>query len=167
MLRTPRLILRAARQSDVHDLFAIYGDPKAMRFWSTAPHADLGVTQEAVSRQMAAAQERLTYFVIEMDGRAIGNAGMYRGDEVGFILHPDFWRQGIVKEAMTAIIPYLFEVTDVAALTADIDPRNEGSAGILRSLGFHETGRAKNTYCINGEWSDSLYFALPRPASTG
>ena len=106
----------------------------------------------------------LTYFVIEMDGRVIGTAGMHKTDEVGFLLHPDYWRQGIVSEAMNAIIPYLFEVTDHAQLTADADPRNDASVGILKSLGFQETHRAEKTFCVNGEWSDSVYFALQRPS---
>lgn len=102
-------------------------------------------------------------FVIEKDGRAIGTAGMHKDTEIGFLLHPDYWRQGIGAEAMRTIIPYLFSQTDARELTADVDPRNDASVGLLKSLGFHETHRAKNTFCINGEWSDSVYFALTRP----
>ena len=64
---------------------------------------------------------------------------------------------------MPAIIPYLFESTDLPVLTADVDPRNEASVALLKALGFDETHREKNTFCIEGEWSDSIYFALPRP----
>jgi ribosomal-protein-alanine N-acetyltransferase len=87
-------------------------------------------------------------------------------DEVGFLLHPDYWRQGIASEAMQAIIPYLFKVTAHSELTADADPLNTASVDFLKSLGFQETHRAKNTFCINGVWSDSVYFALPRPDSS-
>jgi ribosomal-protein-alanine N-acetyltransferase len=69
-----------------------------------------------------------------------------------------------VTEAMNAIIPYVFEVTDVKGLTADADPRNDASVNLLKSLGFQETHRAKNTFFINGAWSDSVYFALQRPS---
>lgn len=164
ILETDRLILRAAKQDDLMDLYAIFSDQRAMRYWSTAAHESPEKTQENLDRLIASAERQLTNFVIEKDGHAIGTAGMYKGDEVGFMLHPDHWRQGIVTEAMNAIIPYLFSVTDHAELTADADPRNTGSVGILRSLGFEETHRAKNTFCINGEWSDSVYFALQRPS---
>lgn len=146
------------------DLHAIFSDRRAMRYWSTAPHETPERTQENLDRLIASAARQLTYFVIEKDGRTIGTAGMHKTDEVGFLLHPAYWRQGIVTEAMHAIIPYLFKVTDHAQLTADADPRNAASVGLLKSLGFEETHRAKNTFCINGEWSDSVYFALPRPA---
>lgn len=163
-LLTKRLVLRAARQGDLMDLHAIFSDPRAMRYWSTPLHDSPARTQENLDRLIAHADGLLTYFVIEKDGRVIGTAGMHHADEVGFILHPDYWRQGIISEAMGAIIPHLFAVTDHAQLTADADPRNSASVGILKSLGFKETHRAERTFCINGEWSDSVYFALQRPS---
>lgn len=166
-LRTRRLILRAARQDDLQDLFAIFSDTRAMKYWSTAPHKTPERTQENLDRLIEAAQDRLTYFVIEMDGRAIGTAGMHKENEIGFLLHPNYWRQGIVTEAMVAIIPHIFATTDVTQLTADADPNNAASVGLLKSLGFQETGRAKDTYCIDGVWSDSVYFALQRAEHLG
>lgn len=164
MLKTDRLVLRAARWGDLDALFAVYSDPRSMRYWSTPPHDDRTITQANLGQQIAAAASKLSYFVIEKDGEVIGNAGLYRGNEVGFILSPACWRQGILSEAMGVLIPYLFETTGLAMLTADVDPRNEASVRLLTSLGFVETHRAENTFCIGGEWSDSVYFALPRPA---
>jgi ribosomal-protein-alanine N-acetyltransferase len=160
-LKTARLVLRRATIGDLDDLFAVFRNPQAMRYWSTPPHADRATTQERV--QAMAAQEPLTYFVITCDGRAIGTAGMHRPYEVGFLLHPDYWRRGIATEAMQAIIPHLFAVTDAPSLTADVDPRNLASCGLLERLGFRETHRAQATFCVNDEWSDSIYLALPRP----
>ena len=134
-----------------------------MRYWSSPPHPDRATTQENLDRLIASGTDPLVYVVIERDGRVIGVAGNNRSDEVGFMIHPDHWRQGIAREAMEAIIPHLFAVTDLPRLTADVDPRNDGSIGLLTALGFVETHRAANTFCINGEWSDSVYFALDRP----
>ncbi len=115
-----------------------------------------------LDRWVANAAKRLVYFVIEMDGRVIGGAGMPHDFEIGFILHPDFWRKGIVTEAMRAIIPHIFTVTNAPALTADVDPSNKASANCLKKLGFVITHSAKNTFFINGVWYDSDYFALKR-----
>ena len=41
MLKTERLVLRPARQSDLGDINAFMSDARAMRYWSTAPHPDL------------------------------------------------------------------------------------------------------------------------------
>ncbi len=163
MLVTERLLLRGPQQTDLDDLFAIYSDPQVMRYWSTPPHPDLTTTQEMLLRMIAHAHAPLRYFVIDMHGKAIGCAGMHQADEIGFILGRDHWRQGIITEAMAAIIPHLFATTDVSRLTADVDPRNIASVNALKSMGFSETGTEKNTFYINGEWSDSVYLALPRP----
>jgi len=165
-LHTERLLLRSARPADLTDLHAIFSDPRAMRYWSTPPHESVETTKTFLSRLIAKSALRVTYFVIEMQGHAIGTAGMHKDNEVGFMLHPDHWRKGIVTEAMRAITPYLFDVTEHTELTADADPRNKASVGLLLSLGFVETHRAKNTFCIKGEWSDSVYFALHRPSKT-
>ncbi|MEO9864199.1 MAG: GNAT family N-acetyltransferase [Yoonia sp.] len=164
MLTTERLILRAARQDDLLDLHAIFRDPMAMRYWSTPPHDSPERTQENLDRMMAAT-DPLLYFVIEMDGTVVGTAGGHGEGEVGFILHPDYWRRGIVQEAMRAILPHIWNATSLERVFADVDPNNTASTGLLMALGFHETHRAPNTYCINGVWSDSVYFALDRPTS--
>ncbi|MFT6073203.1 MAG: ribosomal-protein-alanine N-acetyltransferase [Yoonia sp.] len=162
-LRTKRLILRAALQDDLMDLYAVFSDLRAMAYWSTAPHDSPARTQQNLDRLIASGQENPTYFVIDIDGRVIGTAGMHQSDEVGFLLHPDYWRQVIVTEAMQAHHPYIFEVTTQSQLTADADPLNTASINFVKLLGFQETHCAKNTFCINGVWSDSVYFALPRP----
>ncbi|MEL6644601.1 MAG: GNAT family protein [Pseudomonadota bacterium] len=157
-----RLILRQARPDDLKDLHAVYGDPRAMRYWSTLPHADLSETAAWLAHLVDAAPGPTRYFVVDRDGRAIGTAGMHQDYEIGFILHPDHWRQGLGREILNALIPYLFDVTDAGALTADTDPRNTGSMALLTAAGFRETGRAERTFCVGGEWSDSVYFRLDR-----
>lgn len=163
MLRTKRLILRAPRADDLGDMFALYSDPRAMAYWSTPPHKTSSITKDVLDRRIAHWQIAPVNFQIELDGRYIGNAGNYHQNEIGFILAPDHWRKGYVSEAMGAIIPHLWAVTEHAKLTADADPDNAASVGILGALGFRETHRAQNTFCINGTWVHSVYFALDRP----
>lgn len=161
-LTTERLILRGPRADDLDAMFAIFSDPAAMKHWSTLPHADKSVTEVRLDARIAQFAAAPTYFQIEMDRHLIGCAGLFKDNEVGFILHPAYWRQGIVTEAMRAIIPYLFATTDLSHLTADVDPANAASIGLLTRLGFTETHRAARTYFIGGVWYDSVYLALPR-----
>lgn len=162
MLTTDRLLLRRARQTDLMPLYAIFSDARAMRYWSTPPHDSPDRSQENLDR-MIAADDPLLYFVIEKDGRVIGTAGGHGLGEVGFILHPDVWRQGIIAEAMQAILPRIWANTTLSYVFADVDPDNIASCKLLESLGFHTHSTEKNTYCINGVWSDSVYYRLYRP----
>ena len=160
VLKTERLVLRGPTLEDVDDLFAVYGDPRVMRYWSEPPHPDRNHTETMVKRHIKAFDTAPLYFVIEREGRAIGRGGVHSGDEIGFILGADHWRQGLMSEALVAMIPYFFDEMRFPQLTADADPRNVGSVATLLKAGFVQTGEEKNTYCVNGKWSDSVYFTL-------
>ena len=160
-LTTERLVLRAAQDGDLEPLFAVYSNPLAMKYWSNAPHESPEDTRPSFEK-LSLPGERM-YFVIECEGSVIGTAGIHEGDEIGFILHPDYWRKGLMREAVQRIIAHAWATTDFDQITADADPENAASVGFLTALGFKETGRAKNTFCVDGHWSDSVYFALPRP----
>lgn len=161
-LITPRLTLRPALPSDAKALHAVYGDPQVMRYWDSPPDPDLPTTQARVLS--IAGSEPQTYLVIDKSGTAIGTAGVHQDCEIGFILGRAHWRQGLMTEALNALIPWLFETQDYPHLTADADPLNTASLATLGALGFRETGRAARTFCVDGVWSDSVYFALQRPS---
>ncbi|MCZ4345032.1 GNAT family N-acetyltransferase [Devosia neptuniae] len=162
-LRTERLTLRHPTQDDLGPLFEIMSNPAAMRFWSTLPHASFEVTRLWLERMIANNQSEGHQFLILLDDGIIGEVGSWRPPDFGFILHPDFWGQGIATEAARAVIGHIFAVTDTPDLQADVDPRNAASLHVLARLGFVETGRAANTFLLGEQWCDSIYLALPRP----
>jgi RimJ/RimL family protein N-acetyltransferase len=96
----------------------------------------------------------------------IGKIGIYapvdssKSGEIGFLLRRSHQRKGLVSEALSAVIGYLFEQRGVEAITTDVDPRNGASIGILEKFGFVLTGRAKRTFEIGGEWVDSEFRTL-------
>jgi RimJ/RimL family protein N-acetyltransferase len=165
ILRTERLLLRRARPDDVEAIHAIMRDPRAMRYWSTPPHATLDETRAWVASMVEDSPEEREDFVVELDGRVIGKAGCYRLPEIGYILHPGVWGRGYAREAMAAVIAHIFATRDIGTITADVDPRNTASIGLLLRLGFAETHRAKGSWQVGDELCDSVYFALPRPGA--
>jgi RimJ/RimL family protein N-acetyltransferase len=165
-IRTPRLRLRRARPDDLAGLHAVLSDPAAMRYWSTPPHRNLDETREWLDSMMAAPKDESDDFIVEHDGRVIGKAGCWRLPEIGFILHRDCWGLGLAREALAAIIPYLFGRFAIPAITADVDPRNAASLALLRRLGFTQTGRAERTWLVGEEYCDSIYLALARPGAS-
>jgi RimJ/RimL family protein N-acetyltransferase len=164
---TARLRLRSARPADLPALHAILGDPRAMRYWSSLPHASLAESRTWLDGMIAAPPGESCDFVIEQDGRVIGKAGCFRLPEIGFILHPDFWGKGFAQEAVAGVIAYAFKHFPIPSLFADVDPRNVASLGLLGRLGFVETGRAERTYRIGEEWCDSVYLTLFRTTIDG
>jgi ribosomal-protein-alanine N-acetyltransferase len=162
-IKTARLTLRRARPGDLAAIHAIMSDPRAMRYWSSLPHRRLAESRAWLDKMIDAPAAESDDYVIEYEGEVIGKAGFWRLPEIGFILHPDHWRKGLAREALEAVIAKVFSTRDLDALTADVDPRNEASLGLLKSLGFVETGRAAGTVRLGEEECDSVYLALPRP----
>ena len=162
---TPRLRLRRARAGDLQALHEVYSQPRAMRYWSTPPHLDLEQTRVWLDSMIQAPPDSSDDYVVEHDGRVIGKAGCWRVPEIGYILHPDAWGQGLAREALTAVIDHAFAGFPIPAIIADVDPRNAASLRLLGRLGFLETHRAARTWLVGDEWCDSVYLALARPAA--
>jgi RimJ/RimL family protein N-acetyltransferase len=156
-IHTERLLLRPMRPSDVDDLFAVFGNPEVMKYWSTRPHEDRSITAALIKGTIAASAETTAEFAIEHQGRVIGKAGFWQMPEIGYLLHPDYWRQGFGAEALTALMDYGFTQRGLDRITADVDPDNLASLALLKKLGFVETGREKNTLRIGDNWYDSVY----------
>jgi RimJ/RimL family protein N-acetyltransferase len=162
VLHTPRLTLRRARPNDLEPLHAILSDADTVRYWSTGPHRTLDVTREWLAAMIASPPAESEDFIVEHGGEVVGKAGFFRLPELGYLLRRDLWGRGLVSEAARAVIDHVFATRDLTELTADVDPRNIGSIRVLERLGFVETGRAARTYCIDGVWVDSIFYALRR-----
>jgi RimJ/RimL family protein N-acetyltransferase len=136
-----------------------------MRYWSTPPHKDIEQTKSWLQAMIDATEEVSENFLIEFEGRVIGEVGAFPLPHFGFILHPNYWRRGFAFEAASAAVGHIFETRAVESLVADVDPRNADSISLLEKLGFRRTGQTQGSLCVAGEWVDSAYYCLNRPAA--
>jgi [ribosomal protein S5]-alanine N-acetyltransferase len=157
---TERLRLRRATMDDVAAFHAILSNPTAMAYWSTPPHTDLAQTREWLAGMIDIPAKQGEDFAIVYAGRVVGKVGLYQFPEIGFIMHPDVWEQGIASEALHAVLDRAFSKHRLDAVVADVDPRNERSLRLLRKLGFREVGRRQNTWLIGDCWCDSVDLRL-------
>ncbi len=142
-------------------MHAVLSDPRATLWWSTPPHETLEQTAAWLEGMIAHGPDNPD-FVIELDGRVIGKAGFWRLPDVGYILHPDVWGQGLAAEAVGAAIDHVFRTRDIKTLTADVDPENAASIRLLERLGFVRTGFRERTWNVGGVRKDSVFYALSR-----
>ena len=160
---TPRLTLRTARPTDLAAFHAVLSDVEATRWWSTPPHASLDQTEAWLASMIANGPDHPD-FVIERDGEVIGKVGFWAPPEIGYILHPAHWGQGVASEALEAAIDHLFAHHLFDQITADVDPANAASIRLLERKGFIRTGGAERTMQVGGVWVDSLFYTLTRSA---
>lgn len=161
VLRTERLTLRPFATGDAVALHRFLRDPAATRYWSD-PHRSFAESQAFVDGTIAGASAEVCDFVIEREGQVIGKAGMWGRPEVGFFVLPEFQRMGYAREALTAIVPHLFQAYELDRLIADVDPENAASIALLKGLGFTIKGQRAQTIRIGGRWCDSLDMVLTR-----
>lgn len=97
----------------------------------------------------------------------IGKAGIWNGEEIGFIINKAYCRKGYAFEALSAIMQQYWstrepENVDKVTVKADVDPRNKASLHLLDKLGFQVVGHAENTYRTHLGWCDSVYLEAKR-----
>ncbi len=135
-----------------------------MRYWDRPAYEDISLTQKFLEWFMTPDPENREEYILDLDGTCIGKAGMWAKPEVGFIVHPNYWRLGFAFEAMQALIPRILDrFPDLENLTAECDPRNTSSIALLHKLGFRLTRTEKQNFDYGGiETCDTAYFELKR-----
>lgn len=71
--------------------------------------------------------------------------------------------QGLMREALTAIIPFAYTRFHLHRIEANYMPRNERSGRTLAALGFEKEGLARAYLLINGVWEDHVLTAKINP----
>ena len=110
--------------------------------------------------------EPITDFCIEVNGAAVGGIGIHFGIDVhrhtaeqGYWLGEEFWRCGIMTEAVAAFTDFCFEEFQLRRIYAEPFANNRASARVLEKAGFAFEGRLKNNVFKDGNLLDSLLYA--------
>jgi RimJ/RimL family protein N-acetyltransferase len=170
-LSTNRLFLRQIQPQDAEDLFKTFSDEEAMQFYGHEPHRSVDETHALIEQIQAryARREAIRWGItLKGEGRVIGSCGFHQFDtgfhraETGYELHRTFWGQGVMTEAVSAILTYGFIELELHRVEAVIDIANERSKGLLLKLGFTYEGNLRQRYSFRDRFEDEHYFGLLR-----
>ena len=150
-LVTPRLTIRPLTAGDGADVFAVFAAPEVMRFWNSAPPADVAeagewaACLEDMQRRLGYAQWRVGERV---SGRLVGIVGLQPLDggpdvELTYALEPSSWGAGYATEAGAATLEYGFERAGLERIISIAKPENAASVAVLRKLGLRPLGEAE------------------------
>ena len=179
-LETPRLILRNLEPGDLEFVRSHFGDPEVHRFLvDTDPVASDEDAREVVD--LYADPERLErnrwVLVERSSGRSIGTVGLHAYDrsnrkvEVGYDLAPGHRGQGLMHEALRAVLEHAFDGLGVHRVEAFVHVANDDSSRLLERLGFSREGTIRAQYWRDGAWHDHHLYSLlstdrrPHPAT--
>lgn len=152
-LSTPRLVLRPFADADLEPFLVMRADPRVARWqgWSDYTRADA----EAFLARQAGARPDVpgTWFqlAITEDGAFVGDCALFSGPgpdeaEVGITLPRTSQGRGVAREALTALVRWLFEERGKRRVRAVVDTRNAPARALFEALGFREAERARTTF---------------------
>ncbi|MFH1513143.1 MAG: GNAT family N-acetyltransferase [Bacillota bacterium] len=146
-ITTGRLILRPLTLADAQDFYAYASVPGVgeMAGWK---HHESTDESKAILRSMMEGKEVLA-LVHKADQKVIGTLGLhpswaneaeayrqYRVKEIGYVLSKDYWGQGLMPEAVGAVIAYCFDTLGLDALTCCHFTENGQSRRVIEKCGF-------------------------------
>lgn len=171
VLQTARLYLRRISLDDTDALFDLYSSDAVAQYLDIDTLTDRSGAVELAEFFVRSYDEQfaIRWGITRVgDSRLIGTCG-YNGldtdnrrAEIGYDLHPDWWRQGIMTEALHAILGYAFDAMQLNRVEAVTSPANVASQGLLAKLGFREEGCLRRRSFYRGSFRDDVFYGLLR-----
>ena len=168
-LETERLILRPFTEDDAQALYAYASHPEVGPPAGWKPHESVEESREVI-RTIFLPSDTLAV-VRRADGRLIGSAGFVDrhrtelgtpSEEIGYSLARDCWGQGLIPEAVRAIIRHAFTQLDYQALWAAYYDGNRKSKRVMLKCGMtYRLSRIEPMAQLN-ETRLAHYFAITR-----
>jgi RimJ/RimL family protein N-acetyltransferase len=158
--------LRRAKPSDADFLLELLADADVRRFLGPRTATARAEVLEEIERSDAE-PETSGRFVIEVDGEPAGMLGFHAANERSRIarlerlaVHPGFRGRRLADEAARLFQRLLLEELGYHRLELEIYAFNERACAHAERVGFVREGRKRRAYLKNGEWVDSVLYAL-------
>ncbi len=168
-LHTKRLQLRAISLQDAARLYALRTNEQVMRYLDRPMLGSLDAAREMIERSVKDRQngDGINWAIsLQSSELLIGTIGFWRMEkehfraEIGYMLLPDFQQQGLMQEAMEAVIDYGFQKMRLHSIEANVNPDNRASIRLLERNGFVREAYFKENHYYNGQFLDSVIYSL-------
>lgn len=168
-LKTKRLLLRQITVKDVEEIFFLRSDPAILKYVDKAPAASREEAKDYIKRinTLIQGNESILWGItVTPEDPIIGTVCFWNVEkendraETGFVLHTSFQGKGIMKEALSAVLQYGFDIMKLHSVFANVNPLNESSINLLNSLGFQKEAYFKENYFYNGKFYDTAVYTM-------
>jgi ribosomal-protein-alanine N-acetyltransferase len=173
-ISTARLKLVPAREQFVRELREYSIENRAhLQPWEPLRSESFFETESVAQRLSAMAHNNESGHAVHLllispeTGEMVGDCnftnivrGSFQACHLGFSLAKRFERLGLMREALTPAIAYIFDEIGLHRVMANFRPENVRSAQLLEGLGFEREGLARSYLRINGVWADHVLTSL-------
>jgi ribosomal-protein-alanine N-acetyltransferase len=168
-IKTKRLLIRRMSDADAAALLTMRSDDRVMKYigrekMKTEDEAIALIqkinasvdTNESIMWAIALDEEPATMIGTICFWNILKDH--YRA-EVGYILHPDLWGKGMMKEAVLAVVDYGFNEMKLHRIEGHINPENTVSGIVLEKCGFVREAYFKENFYFKGKFFDAAVYS--------
>ncbi len=171
VIETERLYLRPFTVADAGAMYRNWAShPEVTKYlvWPTYDSVDTSrQVLEAWVREYESPSRYEWALVLKETGEPIGSLGAFNVQEdlqkaeVGYCMGKPWWRKGLMKEALGAVLTFLFEEVGLNRVEARHDVNNPHSGGVMKSCGMRYEGTLRQAGVNNQGICDvSIYGIL-------
>ncbi|MEI2664997.1 GNAT family N-acetyltransferase [Rossellomorea sp. LJF3] len=152
---------------DVHEYASL---AVVSRFQSWGPnkeHDSIAYVEDALQAAKIIPQTRYVHALVDERVDKVIGAGeiiiksfAHRTGEIGYILHPDYWGEGIGTLVGRTLVGIGFGNLKLHRISATCDPRNVSSQRVLVKIGMTLEGRIRHHMKLKDGWRDSLLYGV-------
>ncbi len=171
VLETERLRLRMVRPGDITAVFEIFGDEYVTRYYGLETYTSIDQAAERIHiyRRNFSKRRSIRWGITFKDSEwLLGTVGImnwkprFYNAALGYDLARRYWRQGIMFEALTAVLNYAFTTMQMNRLEAFVMPQNKPSSQLLEKLGFQNEGLMREYGYWRGKFHDLNLYSILR-----
>lgn len=145
ILKAQHLTLRPWKESDLNDFYEYASVDGVGQMAGWMPHNSIEESKNILSHFI----EGKKTFALEYQGKAIGSLGIEKykeenypelnplqGREIGYVLSRDYWGQGLMPEAVNAVIDWLLNQEKLDFIMVAHFDWNNQSQRVIEKCGF-------------------------------
>jgi len=172
LLLTPRARLVDFKQVNDEQIINYYLENAEHLRKGGGPRRDTKALVQSMvaSWHSSASTNTAIQFLMLVDDQVIGTVGVsnivrgpFQAAYLGYNISQDQQGKGLMTEALTAVIDYVFTEINLHRLMANYRPENLASARVLEKLNFTIEGFAKNYLMVDDQWCDHVLTSLTNP----
>ncbi|TMI62923.1 MAG: GNAT family N-acetyltransferase [Bacteroidetes bacterium] len=168
-LSSTRLLLRRLTKADTQGLFTLRSDERVMQFIGREPAKTLDEIEKLIEQfnEGIDKNEAILWGIAlkEDPQQIIGTICLWNMQphnyrtEIGYILRPDHWGKGIMKEAIRLTVEYGFASLGLHSIEARTEAGNKASSALLENTGFVKEGYLKENNYFKGKFTDTIIYS--------
>jgi RimJ/RimL family protein N-acetyltransferase len=171
-VQTRRLLLRKPLPKDADAIFHTYAqDREVTRYLVWSPHSSIEVTRQFIAdcENRWSDGKAFPYAITRKPDRELLGMIEFRPNghrvDFGFVLARPHWGQGLMPEAISALVSILLAQPSIYRVEATCDFENKASARALEKAGLSREGLLRRNIIhsnISTEPRDSFLYAITR-----